>query len=201
MGLKVVSDHRIALCLAQVCARGSNYRHVPVLTRLQTGIHEVVVGQGADMKYVSIGVAQRGIEPGHSKPRGPELRLPSPVREQTGKARGAPSQPVVADGKPADRYSIDDEIFCGKSLVVRQPQGLQVIRGCGKDGDAMAAVHQAARNRQHRVFITAAIGIEARKYEHSVHRQIPKLAESENGKAESPTRRQSWMLTDFSRWQ
>src|ERR1035441_7077765 len=201
MGLEVVSDHRIALCLAQMCARGGNHRHVPVLTRLQPCIDEVVVGQGADMKYVSIGVAQRGIESGNAKSRGPELRFPSPVGHKSGEARGAPSQPVVADGKPADRYSIDDEIFGGKSLVVRQPQGLQVIRGCGKDGDAMAAVHQAARNRQHRVFITAAIGIEARKYERSVHRQVPKLAESGNGKAESPTRRQSWMLTDFSRWQ
>ncbi len=169
MRLKIVLHDRVVAGLAEMRARRGHHRHSAELTGMQPGIHQTVVRERADVNEVGIAGAQRLRQSWDKERRPPVLRLPSPIGREAQQARGAAAQRVVVDREAAHDYAIDGNLLFGKGLETGEPEGFEVVGNGGEDGDAMTVGHQILRQRQQRIFVSAAIRKEARKHQGYMH--------------------------------
>ena len=97
------------------------------------------------------------------------MRLPSPIGRKSQQAREAPPQRAVVDREAAHDYAVNGNLLFGKGLETGQPEGFEIVGHGGEDGDAMTVSHQVLRKGEQRIFVSAAIGKEARKHQGYMH--------------------------------
>jgi len=126
-----------------------------------SGVDQVVVGQGTDMKDVSIDAVQCGAQSGNVKGRPPELRLPAPIRNQPKEARSAASPPVVGHRKAPHADAIDRGHTCREGLKAGKPERFQVSGCGGEDGDVPVVPNLRLDAEEHVLAYQKDGGIEA----------------------------------------
>ena len=138
MRAKIVLFDFVIAGFAEMRTGRSDDWDIAQLACVQSGVHDAVVGQRADVDKVGAGFVQGFGESRYAKRWAPMLRLPAPVGHQTQQASGATVHSVVADGEALNLDSVDDNRFFRKRLEAGQPERFQIVGDGGEDGGAMA---------------------------------------------------------------
>ena len=109
----------MAARLAKVRAGRGDHRKVAQFTGVESGVHQAVVRQRADVEEIGIDLAQGFRQSGNAKRRPPVLRLPSPIGHEPKESSGAAAELVVVDREAADDDAVDGELFLRKCLEAR----------------------------------------------------------------------------------